>query len=77
MSTTPGPAGFPSETVTPAVLRSTRTLFTRRPASSAMSAWPPSCTMVTTVRATGQIRDEATAASATSAVASTSSRDGW
>src|SRR5215469_6471433 len=72
----PGPSARPAERVSPAVLRYSRTPARRRPVASATSAWPPSCTIVTTVRATGQTRAETTTATASAPLASTSHRGG-
>src|SRR5215469_12156142 len=72
----PGPSARPAERVSPAVLRYSRTPARRRPVASATSAWPPSCTIVTAVRATGQAREETTTASASAPLASTSHRGG-
>src|SRR5215218_1399140 len=79
VNTMPGPVGLPTETVTPDVSECSRIPVSRRPVSSAASAWPPSWAIVTTFLDSRQAWYGATTANANTPVATTnhSFGSGW
>jgi hypothetical protein len=72
----PGPWGLPRVSVSPEVSECSRMPLNRRPASSATSACPASCTMVITLRAGRHSADTNTTTSAMPAVTSTTASGG-
>src|SRR6185437_3373957 len=70
----PKPYGFPYETVTPEVSACNRIPVSLRPVSSAATACPPSCAIVTALRASRQAGRYATVANANDAALSTNQR---
>ena len=75
----PGPRGLPRDTVRPEVSECSRIERSRRPTSTATSAWPPSWTTVRPRRTRGQVAGPSTSSSATAPVARTkpASGTGW
>ena len=72
----PGPVGRPAESVSPEVSECSRMPCSLRPVSRATRACPPSCAMVTALRAIRQGSRVETTTSATAPVISTSSGGG-
>ena len=73
----PGPLGRPLDTVRPEVSECSRIPRSRRPASRAATAWPPSWAMVTSIRLYGQTRrDEHQAESRPPPSSATTAADG-
>ena len=72
----PGPRGLPFDTVSPEVSECRRMALSRRPTSTATTAWPASCTTVTPSRTRGQVAGNSTSTSATNPAASTNDAAG-